>query len=52
VYSAPLRRDGVADLVSFDLEGAAWTGYTVALHRKTPADGAVVGMSLITFDAR
>jgi hypothetical protein len=52
VYSAPIRRDGVADLVTFDLEGAALTEFTVALHRQAPADGAVVGMSFITFDAR
>ncbi len=48
--TAPLKRDGSPDLVLFDIEGKAGTAYTVALHRKTPADGAVVGFSLITFD--
>ena len=45
-----LTRDSVPDLVVFDIKGKAGTTYTVALHRKTPADGVVVGFSLITFD--
>jgi hypothetical protein len=51
VYNtAPLKRDGLPDLVLFDIEGKAGTTCTVALHRRTPTDGATVGFSLITFD--
>jgi hypothetical protein len=51
VYNtAPLTRDGLPDLVLFDIEGKAGILFTVSLHRNTPADGAVVGFSLITFD--
>lgn len=49
--SAALQRDGWPDLVIFDVEGRAGTTYDVALHRKTPTDGAVVGFSMVTFDA-
>jgi len=46
----PLSRDGVPELVLFDIDGTQGTSYTVALHRQTPAEGAVVGFSMITFD--
>lgn len=46
----PLLRDGIPDLVLFDIDGTEGTSYTVALHRQTPAEGAVVGFSMITFD--
>jgi|GEM_PF-1864017 len=49
--SSALRRDGWPDLVLFDIDGRAGTSYGVALHRRTPADGAVVGYSMVTFDA-
>jgi|GEM_PF-1892524 len=49
--SSALRRDGLPDLVLFDVDGRAGTSYGVALHRKTPADGVVVGYSMVTFDA-
>ena len=48
--SEPLTRDGLPDLVLFDIDGKAGASYAVALHRKAPADGARAGFSLITFD--
>ena len=48
--STALTRDGIPELVLFDINGKAGATYTVTLHRKTPADGVVLGFSMITFD--
>lgn len=48
--SQPLTRDGIPDLVLFDIDGTEGTSYTMALHRQTPAEDAIVGFSMVTFD--
>lgn len=51
IYSSPLTRDGMPDLVLFDIHNTSGgpVQYTIALHR---ADGSVVtGFSMLTFDA-
>jgi len=45
-----LRRDGTPEFVFFDVDGKVGNTVTVALHRKAPAAGAVIGFSMITFD--
>lgn len=49
-YPMPLMRDRVLGLAFFDIAGRASNTYAVALHRKTPAEDALTGFSLITFD--
>jgi hypothetical protein len=49
VFSAPLTRDGVPDMVFFDLTGNPGDTFNIALWQNAPGVGPVA-LSLVTFD--
>ena len=51
VFSAPLTRDGNADMVFFDISGAAGDSFTVALWQNVGTQ-SVAALSLVTFDIK
>ncbi len=50
VFSAALTRDGVPDMVFFDISGVSGDTFAVALWQNSP-DAGPAALSLITFDA-